>query len=192
MKEKKRRTLKREFIEWGIIITVGAVLYITGLHTEVIGTIQGLVLKTGIIRPSTDDVIGRADFNFKLVDENNRVLDAYSLQGKTIYMNFWATWCPPCIAEMPDINQLYNHIEDDDIVFLIVSLDEDFEKAKKFVKKKEYDFNIYQFASSIPQVYSSNAIPTTFVISPNGDIVVKREGMAKYNTESFRNFLQNL
>jgi thiol-disulfide isomerase/thioredoxin len=191
----KGRKNRRELIEWAVIITIGLVLYLTGLHTQVIGTIQGLVLKTGIIKPDTtsDEIIAPADYNFRLIDANGNSVDGASLKGKTVFMNFWATWCPPCIAEMPDINNLYHALQgEENIRFVLISLDEDFSKAINFVKRKEFDFEIYQFASPVPQAYESRAIPSTFVLSPQGGIVVKKEGMARYNSESFRNYLRSL
>ena len=193
--KKKKKKLKRDLIEWAIIIGIGLILYVTGLHTQVIGTLQGLVLKTGIIKPNTslEEAISPAEFQFKLVDQDGNLMEGTSLQGKVVFINLWATWCPPCIAEMPDINQLYGHFKDqDNIRFLLISLDDDFNKAIRFVEKKGFDFEIYQFASPIPAIYRSQVIPTSFVISPEGKIVVKKEGMAKYNSKSFRNYLQSM
>ena len=193
-KKKKKRSVKRELIEWGVIIAIGAFLYLTGLHTQVIGTVQGLVLKTGLIKPkiSNEEPISKADYNFTLIDQEGNVLEGETLKGKTVFLNLWATWCPPCIAEMPDINNLYNEVASDDIVFVMISLDDDFNKAKTFLDKKGYDFNIYTYASTSPSVYYSKIIPTSFVISPEGNVVVRKEGMAKYNSKSFRNFLNSL
>jgi thiol-disulfide isomerase/thioredoxin len=191
----RRRKIRRELIEWAVIISVGLVLYLTGLHTQVIGTIQGLVLKTGIIKPDTssEKIIAPADYGFMLLDANGNSVDGASLKGKAVFMNLWATWCPPCIAEMPDINKLHQALqEEEDIRFILISLDEDFNKAINFVNRKGFDFEIYQFASPVPQVYESQSIPTTFVLSPQGEIVVKKEGMARYNSESFRNYLRTL
>jgi thiol-disulfide isomerase/thioredoxin len=194
IQQKKKRKIKKEFIEWGVILAIGAFLYLTGLHTEVIGTVQGLVLKTGLIKPniSKEEPISKFDYNFRLVDIDGKLLEGQTLKGKTVFINLWATWCPPCIAEMPDINKLYNEMASDDIVFLMISLDDEFNKAKKFLEKKEYDFNIYQFASTPPSELYSKIIPTTFVLSPGGEIVVRKEGMAKYSSKSFREFLKSL
>jgi thiol-disulfide isomerase/thioredoxin len=193
-KKKKKPSLKRQLIEWGIIIAIGAFLYLTGLHVQVIGTLQGLVLKTGLIKPkmSTEEPISKADYNFRVIDQDGTLFVGDDLKGKTVFINLWATWCPPCVAEMPDINRLYNEVASDDIVFLMISQDEDFEKAKTFIKKKGYDFTIHQFASAPPSSLYSKIIPTTFVLSPDGNIVVRKEGMAKYNSKSFREFLKSL
>ncbi len=189
----KKKKFKRDLIEWAIIISLGAILYFTGLHTQVIGAMQGLVLKTGIIRPDTDHVIGQAEYDFKLKDRYGNIIDGATLKGKIIFINLWATWCPPCIAEMPDISRLNTEMKGyDKIKFIMISLDENFTKAVLFVEKKGFDLDIYQFVSPIPDVYRSQVIPTTFVISPEGDIVVKKEGMAKYNSKSFKNFLRSM
>ena len=193
-KKKKNRRIRREFIEWGVIIAIGAFLYLTGLHTEVIGFVQGLVLKTGLIKPkiSVEEPISKADYNFRLVDEEGNILEGVDLKGKTVFINLWATWCPPCIAEMPDINRLYNEVASDDIVFLMISLDDDFNKASAFIQKKKYNFNIYRYVSTAPMIFYSKIIPTSFVISPEGNIVVRKEGMAKYDSPSFKEFLKSL
>jgi len=193
-KKRKKPSLKRQLIEWGIIIAIGAFLYLTGLHVQVIGTLQGLVLKTGLIKPkmSTEEPIAKADYNFRVVDQDGTLIMGDDLKGKTVFINLWATWCPPCVAEMPDINKLYNEIASEDIVFLMISLDDDFEKAKTFVDKKGYDFDIHKFASTPPSSLYSKIIPTSFVLSPDGNIVVRKEGMAKYNSKSFREFLKSL
>ncbi len=190
---KKKKSGKREIIEWAIFLGIFGILFGTGLHTPVFGFIQGLILKTGIIQPSIDETPSeRADYNFALVDQDGNKVPFDNFQEKAVFVNLWATWCPPCIAEMPDINDLYNEMNDKGIEFVLISLDDDFQKAKDFVKRKEYDFPVYQLASSLPAVYSSNAIPTTYVLSPEGNIVVTKSGMAKYNTKKFRKFLEEL
>ncbi|MEQ8240742.1 MAG: TlpA disulfide reductase family protein [Cyclobacteriaceae bacterium] len=184
--------MKREVLEWIIIVTIGLGLYVTGLHTQVIGFIQRAVLSTGIITPDYDtDSEEKASYNFELMDVNGESFSFEEYKGKTVFINFWATWCPPCIAEMPDINDLYNEVSSD-VEFVIISVDENQEKAKRFVSNKGFDFPIYFPASQIPSNFKSNAIPTTLVISPDGRIVSKREGMAKYNTDAFKTFLRNL
>lgn len=183
---------KKEIIEWVIIVSIGVFLYFTGYHTTVIGFVQRAILSTGIITPdidSTSDI--DASYNLNLVDIHGESVSMAEFKGKTIFINFWATWCPPCIAEMPDINSLYEETKND-VVFLIISVDENRDKAITFVNNKEFTFPIYFPNSAVPKSLKSNTIPTTLVISPSGKIVAKREGMAKYDTEEFKKFLRNL
>lgn len=192
-KMKKKKSIKREIIEWALFLGVIGFLYGTGLHTPVFGFLQGLILKTGIMQPSiNENSTNVADYNFILIDQEGNRKPFADYEEKVVFINFWATWCPPCIAEMPDINEMYKELKGKEIEFVFISFDDDFQKAKDFVKKKGYDFPIFQLASPLPQVYESNAIPTTYVISPEGKIVVSKSGMAKYNTKKFKQFLVEL
>jgi thiol-disulfide isomerase/thioredoxin len=176
-----------------VFIGIIAILYFTGLHTPVMGFIQGLVLKTGVIQPGIEEnPTENADYNFLLTDRNGDQVSFDAFRNKVVFLNFWATWCPPCIAEMPDINNLYQEVDKSKIVFVMISLDKSFESAKAFVDKKGYDFPIYTLKSSLPEVFSRSAIPTTFVVSPEGKIVVEKQGMAKYNTNKFKRFLKEM
>lgn len=187
-----KKSYKRELVEWGVIIVVGATLYFTGLHTEVIGQVQRVVLATGIIRPDTDPEAEKlADYNFRLTSASGEPVDFSAFQGKTVFLNFWATWCPPCIAEMPDIQDLYTKTRDD-VAFVMISLDDDPDKARRFVERKGFDLPVYFLSSALPEVYDPKSIPTTYVIAPDGKIAMTRHGMAKYDTDSFRAFLGSL
>ena len=111
---------------------------------------------------------------------------------KVIFMNLWATWCPPCIAEMPTIEQLHKSVKNKDIELIMISLDDDFQKAIEFRDRKGYNFDIYQPESELPEMYKSSSIPTTYVIDKNGRLVMTHRGMADYSTDKFVNYLIKL
>ncbi len=187
-KEKLYRFLK----EWGIFAGVLIFLYATGLHTELAGGMQRLLLMTGLMdaneRVPIEEQIS-TDYQLHLQDINGENVSLSNFKGEVVFINFWATWCPPCRAEMPEIQALYQE-QKKDVVFLMVALDKDFEKAKKFVQKKEFDFPIYQSVSSLPEEFKSRSIPATFVVSTDGKIVFRREGIADYNNVAFRKILE--
>jgi len=190
----KKKTTKRSLIEWGIIIGVIAVLYFSGLHTEVIGTLQRGLLWTGIFHAETEIPVQEqkaADYTLSLRTFDGKYLSLKEYRGKAIFLNFWASWCPPCVAEMPSIQSLYNKVASSDIRFVMVSVDENKKDAEEFIKKHNFTFPVYQIIGRMPDVYASNTIPTTYVISPKGKIVGKRKGMARYDTKKFRTFIQN-
>jgi len=190
---KKKKSIKREIIEWGVFLAIMAFLFGTGLHTPVFGFLQGLVLKTGIIQPSIEEEdVQLASYDFQLLDQDGKRVPFSEFKEEVVFINFWATWCPPCVAEMPDIQDLYNEMNEEGIKFVLISLDDEFQKAKRFVEKKDFNFPIYQLASPLPEVYESSSIPTTYVISPEGKIVVSKSGMAKYNTKKFKDYLRKL
>ncbi len=186
----------RSFIEWGVLLAIVLVLYLTGWHTQVIGTLQRGVLATGLITPDIpENTTGfeSANLDFYFTDKSGAVQSLHDFKGDVIFMNIWATWCPPCIAEMPSINSLHKNFKDDENVsFILVSVDEDFAKAKKFMKSREYDLPIYHYRSKTAGTYQSSAIPTTYIISPDSEIVLQKEGFAKYDTDEFKTFLRKL
>lgn len=192
--------MKKNLIEYGVVATVLLTLFLTGLHTEVFGLLQRGVLVTGIMNPDVEEKANavhqedypKVDFNLNLIDSKGEKVSMEQFRGKVIFINIWATWCPPCIAEMPGINNLFNDMKDEDVVFLMLSVDQDFEKAKRFNQKKGFDFEIYQADGGIPRMYYTESIPTTFVISATGELALTHKGMADYNTTAFKQFLKNL
>ncbi len=191
---KKRRSFKRELIEWGGILSVIGILYFSGLHVPVIGNLQRVLLWTGLMTPDTElpeNQYRAANYNLPLLSLDGDELMLEEFEGKTIFLNFWATWCPPCIAEMPNIQALYKSVESDSIQFVMVSLDEDHQKARNYLERKEYTFPVYFLNGRKPGAYNSTVVPTTYVISPDGKIVTERRGMADYNTSGFKEFLRS-
>lgn len=194
------RKMKKALIEYGVIGAVVLTLFLTGLHTEVFGFLQRGVLATGLMNPDVEENIPKenntsdpqADFNMNLVNSKGEAFSMEEFRGKVIFLNIWATWCAPCIAEMPGINNLYNEIKDEDVVFLMLSMDENFEKAKRFKEKKGFDFEVYQAVGGIPQMYHSQSIPTTYVINGKGELALTHTGMADYDTAEFKKFLRSL
>ncbi len=187
---------KRDLIEWAVILTTITILYATGLHTEVLGRIQQVVLWTGLIQPEMEIAETEqepADLDMELVSLEGKSVNLADFRGKVIFLNYWATWCPPCIAEMPNIQALYDeYSQNDQIRFVMVSRDEEPEKARSFLERKEYSLPAYRLVGPRPQNLQSSILPTTIVINKEGKIVVKEKGMANYNTRNFRNFLDSL
>src|SRR5690606_9255407 len=111
-------------------------------------------------------------------------------QNKVAIINIWATWCPPCVAEMPSFQKLYNdygnHVD-----FYFVS-NENAEILKRFIEKNNYTFPVHQPLENEPDALSSKVLPTTFVLDKNGKIVVNRTGAANWNSKEFREQLDIL
>ncbi|ARS34674.1 TlpA family protein disulfide reductase [Pontibacter actiniarum] len=198
---------------WAVMLAIFGTLYLTGLHTEAIGQVQRLLLATGIRKAdvpavataesavvSSETATGgaansghMAGKGFKMRTLDGSTVSFESLKGKVIFLNIWATWCPPCVAEMPNIQSLYEKVGSDKIAFVMLSVDEGgMEKVQKFIAKKGFTFPVYMPAGQLPQEFYSNAIPTTFIISPDGQVVARQEGMAEYDTKEVRDFLQSM
>lgn len=171
-------------------------LYFTGLITPIVGGLQSLVLSTGLIKPKVllENKENEAfDFAGQFVDIYGDRVGLSQFRGKTIFINLWATWCPPCRAEMPHISDLYDKVNGEkDLVFLMIALDDDFNKSKKLAEEKEYSFPIVHAAYGLNPSLQSQAIPTTLVVSPEGEIVFYQEGMSNFNNQEFQDFLLDL
>lgn len=114
-------------------------------------------------------------------------------KGKVVFLNFWATWCPPCIAEMPSIQALKNKINNkDQVIFAMVDADADLPKSLSFMKKNKYQFQVYQQASALPESIFNGTLPTTLIINKKGGIVMKHEGLGNYDTPEMLNLLNSL
>lgn len=193
-----KKTTRRTLIEYGIFILIALVLYLTGKHTEVVGFLQRGLLATGIMNASVDNpakgvesTSPMADLAMTLIDSKGKQVNLETFRGKVIFLNIWATWCPPCIAEMPSIHELYKKLGND-VQFVMISVDNNFETAKRFRERKEYSFEIYSLVSSMPTMYQTKSIPSTFVIDTEGRLVYQHQGMADYNTDPFIQFLREL
>lgn len=164
-----------------------------GWHTAIIGKIQSAVLATGLIKPDTETHTEDGqnfDYAIKFKDLNGKLIDMENFRGKTIFINLWATWCPPCRAEMPHISSLYEKMkEEKDIAFLMVNLDKKVEKVQKYINDTDYTFPVVHASYGLTASLSSKAIPTTLVVNPEGKIVFKHKGMSNFDTEEFREFL---
>lgn len=128
--------------------------------------------------------------NWKLKSDANQSLDFTDTKGKVVFINFWATWCPPCIAEMPSLQALYEDYNDD-VVFLFIT-NEDFETVEKFKTKQGYNFEVFNPLSEAPTELSTRAIPRTFIINKEGEIVVDESGAIDWNSDKVRTQLNSL
>lgn len=110
--------------------------------------------------------------DFTLSDLNGKEVSLSSFKGTKIMLNFFATWCPPCKAEMPDMEKLYQESKDSDFIILAVNLGEDEKTVKEFMKKNNYNFPVLLDIRGIAaDKYSVSAIPTTYFLDKEGNIV---------------------
>ncbi len=119
-------------------------------------------------------------------------LNFSELNGKVIIVNFWATWCPPCIAEMPSFQSLYDHYKQNNEVFFLFVTTDNRSKVEAFMQKKGYDLPVYYPLSQVPIELSNNSIPTTFIIDKQGYIVVDKVGAVDWDSERIIELIDSL
>ncbi|HEV8081228.1 MAG TPA: TlpA disulfide reductase family protein [Chitinophagaceae bacterium] len=117
----------------------------------------------------------------RLTDLQGHAVSINQYKGKTIFINFWATWCKPCIQEMPSIKEAQHILQKENIIFLMAS-DESTEQIKDFSNTHEYKFNYVRIENS--EEMNVQALPTTFIYNNNGKLVFSETGSRKWNDKN--------
>ena len=113
-----------------------------------------------------------------LTDLDDQSIDLNQFEGKTIFLNFWATWCKPCIFEMPSIKRVQDSLSKNGIVFLLAS-NESSDEIREFEKNYNYNFN-YTKVVNLEEL-GVQGLPTTYIISPEGKLVFSETGYRKWD-----------
>jgi peroxiredoxin len=114
--------------------------------------------------------------DFTLTDLNGNQVSLGDFSGQPVVVNFWATWCPPCLAEMPLLAEAYQR-EGGKIVFLAVSVDEPDSTVRRFAEKNDINLTILlDGGGRVASDYKVRGIPVTFFISRDGEVVVRYVG----------------
>ena len=147
--------------------------------------------------PSAQDMkVTTIDFDSNVLqfsDLENNIFTLQNFKGKNLFINYWATWCNPCLAEMPYMAELYeNYKDEEDIIFLYLSR-EKLEVIKNYIPKDEslQQLPIYKIITD-DEFFATSGIPTTFIINSDGEVIVKDLGSAFWNDESVFKFIDNL
>lgn len=178
-----------------IILLIAAIILIFSTDAKALLS-QGL-MKLGFYKPSFRQEIKLdteyLNSNWNIIDADGNSLKVTDLKGKVVFLNFWASWCPPCIAEMPSIQKLYENFQyDDEVIFLFVEMDGEPQKAIDFMKRKGFNLPVYSTNERVPEELYKGNLPTTVILNKNGEIVFKEMGMADYSSQKMVDFVQNL
>ncbi len=181
--------LSKEQISNGIWILVIILIVFTpvGFHLRVL---VSKLIATSADVVEVEEQHTLKNYHWNLVTLEDKQMDFQSKKGEVVLVNFWATWCPPCIAELPSLVELHEDYGNK-MVFAFVASDER-EKVATFLERKEYHLPVYFEASQTPNELVSKSIPATYIISKTGKIVVDEKGAANWNSESTRALLDSL
>jgi thiol-disulfide isomerase/thioredoxin len=116
--------------------------------------------------------------NIELSGLSGEKINLTDYEGKAIFINFWATWCRPCIQEMPSIASLQNNLAGKNIEFLFAS-DEEVEKILKFKESRSMNLNFVRVEN--PEALGIEALPTTFIFNEKGELVFSEVGFRKWD-----------
>lgn len=195
-----------------LIILVGALAYLSYTNynleqdleeykeyykTIAIKYVQEIMDKPELSAPDPEEMeVTTIDFESNMLLFNDLEGNEFSLrnfENKVLFINYWATWCNPCLAEMPNMAELYNQYkENDNIVFLYLSK-EDADTIIDYIPKDDSlgQLPIYKVVTD-DDLFSTRGIPTTFIVNRNGEIVIKDVGSAVWNDQSVIDYLDKL
>ncbi|MBK5277305.1 MAG: TlpA family protein disulfide reductase [Bacteroidia bacterium] len=176
-----------------LLIVVG--LQLSGFMGTASFYAHSAALRTGLFNASAEKMKKPKtfDYNFMIKDLEGTKISFEKFRGKVVFLNMWATWCGPCRAEMADIQKLYNSVDHDKVVFVMLSIDDDKNRAKvgSYVHNKSFTFPVFMPSGYLPEQLHVPSIPTTFVLSKDGKIIAKEVGSKNYNTDNFKKFLED-
>ena len=173
---------------------------------EVKATVQQGLMKLGFFNPNLDDSListksenpnpknsKPANYTMNLVDQNGKKVSLEDLKGKVVFINFWATCCGPCIAEMPSIQKLYDRFKDnDEVAFVLLEAEGNKTKATNFMEKKKLNLPVYYPAGDFPTEFFRGSLPTTVILDKQGNIAHITEGMADYSGQDIVDFINKV
>jgi peroxiredoxin len=164
-----------------------------------VGIIVLLQLKDSPFKPSGKPLLGKGvpAPSFSLPGLDGKNVSLADFKGKVVLLNIWATWCAPCIAEMPSMEKLYQELRGEDFELLAVSVDESgAEAVKPFMDKHKLGFPVLlDTIGEIKNLYQATGVPESFIIDKDGIIVEKiigpRDWAASGAIRYFRNIIQS-
>lgn len=123
--------------------------------------------------------------SFSIRNAAGETVNLSSLKGKKVFLNLWATWCPPCRQEIPSIEKLYSESDKNKVVFVLLSLDENFEVAKEFAASNGLQAPIFYAAENLPDLFNVRGIPATFIFNEEGELIKQINSMEDYYTREY-------
>ena len=138
------------------LIVLGVVLYATGYHVRVYSGLRNTLIRTGIIAPRA---VTAVDFeqvatdpkslsDLQLIGEDGSRTTLGGFEQEVVLINAWASWCPPCVAEMPGLNSLYE--SEKELGFVMITWDRTMEAAQNYRNRNRYSFPIYKSVGPVP------------------------------------------
>jgi peroxiredoxin len=138
------------------------------------------------------DVGDRAP-NFNLTADDGTGVSLEDYRGKYVLLNFWATWCPPCVEELPSLNALYDALRNDGLVVLGVSVDEDEDLYQRFLEAHRVMFpTVRDPERNVSNRYGTFKYPESYLIDREGMVIRKYVGPENWRRAEIVNHLQSL
>ena len=175
---KINKKVKKNLLEFGVFAGIIVTLFLTGLHTEVFGFLQRGVLETGVMNPDVKkkaasenpEALPKASLNMELINSQGEKVNMEQFRGKVIFINLWATWCPPCRREMPVLERAQSAYPD--VSFVLVNQGEDAATIEKFLIDEGLELSdiLRDPHSRTMAETGARALPTTLYFAADGSL----------------------
>lgn len=180
---------------WSTVIMI-AILILLWVNPDAKAWVMRQMISTGLFNSKIEEKTEESSLvpsNFSVRTENGEITETSQLRGKVVFINFWASWCPPCRAEFPSVQKLYDRYRsNENMVFLTVNLDDELILGKNYLQKEKLTIPFLVPNSSIPKELYSGSIPATIVLDKTGKIRMHHSGMADYSKASFYHEIETL
>jgi len=146
--------------------------------------------RPAIIREASRVSLTDGDYEWNLMGPDGTAISFSEFKDEVVFLSIWATWCPPCRAEMPNIQSLFEQYGDR--VSFVLASQEDPETIHRFMEEHGYSMPVYRLVQNPPPRLSTSSVPTTFLITPDGKIHVRKTGAARWDGKFFTAYLDGM
>jgi peroxiredoxin len=131
--------------------------------------------------------------DFSLTNAEGKKISLKDFRGKTLFLNFWATWCEPCREEMPAMEKLYQDYKNQNFIVLAINVKDRKQEALAFVKELKLTYPIaFDPTAEVASLYGAWGLPTTYIIGPKGEGLARGWGPAEWYGSASRNLFKEL
>lgn len=150
-----------------------------------------ILMKPSLEKVENEVTFSPAEMNVQLKGINVPDANLADFKGKVVFLNFWGTWCPPCRAEFPTIQKLYD-AKKDKVQFVLIAMQDEEANVKNFLKEHHYTTPVYLVTSPLSEKMLPKVYPTTFILGKNGRILKKDDGASDWNSDSVHQFIDSV
>lgn len=121
--------------------------------------------------------VGAVPQDFSLPDESGKAHSLGEFRGKVVFLDFWASWCPPCLVSLPWLETMYRKHRDDGFSVIGINVDEERENAQRILKKIPLSFEVlFDPEGKVPSAFALPVMPTSYLIGPDGRVILEHSG----------------
>ena len=152
---------------------------------------EQIAMSPTVAKVNNETLLSDAVLDIDLKGINTSSTNLKNLRGKVLFLNFWGTWCPPCRAEWPTVQKLYD-LKKDKLEFGLIAMQDQEEDVKNFLKENNYTVPVYIAESPLDPKVLPVAFSTTYLIGKDGRILKKEDSSMAWSKNSVLEFIDNV